>query len=400
VKISKDTFKRIKVGIVANEFFGREVGGFGGFGWAARQVARLFNEQPEHGFEAVFLNRTLTREAGGGRVHGTPLITRNGGRLSGMRAVRAVRPDLLLMIEYRPSYRFFTGALPRTPIIVWVRAPRTPEDVRKVKTLRIPGDGDALPQGIVEFDCTSLGKIVRASRLLARPVLFAAQSPHLAEKVPGSYGVPPTEVFFLPNPLGLNPGAVSKSERPSVLFLGRRDPIKRPWLFTELARRLPEVEFLVMGHSHFEGVGAWRPEGLPPNVRLLGHLDGEEKLRVLSSAWALVNTSIHESMGVSILEAMACETPVVSCQNPGEVVARFGCYVGRWDGDGLASLPRFEEALRRLLRDDGARARLGREGRAWVTETHNPARFLDAFRSLCARAGLEPLRPAVAAIEQ
>jgi glycosyltransferase involved in cell wall biosynthesis len=402
VKTSKDDFKRIKVGIVANEFFGREVGGFGGFGWAARQVARLFNGHPEHGFEAVFLNRTLPREAGGRLAHAqdTPLITRDRGRLLDIASVRAVRPDLLLLIDYRPAFRFFAGALAWTPIIVWVRDPRTPQDVRKVDTLRIPGEESAHPQGIGGIDCTSLGKIVRASRLLARPVLFATHAQHLAVKVPDTYGVTPPEVFTLPNPLDLNPGDVSKSERPRVIFLGRRDPIKRPWLFTELAGRFPEVEFLVMGHNHFEGEGAWRPEGLPPNVRLLGHLDGEEKLRELSSAWALVNTSIHEAMGVSILEALACETPIVSCQNPGDVVARFGAYVGRWDGDGLASLPPFEEALCRLLSDAETRARLGREGRAWVTETHNPKRFLDVFRSLCARVGLKPLRPSLTAGEQ
>jgi glycosyltransferase involved in cell wall biosynthesis len=400
VTISKTHVERIKVGIVANEFFGREVGGFGGFGWAARQVARLFNGNPEHGFEAVFLNRTLPSSAGRGRVHDTPLITRDGGRLSDIRGVRAERLDLLLMIDYRPGYRFFAGALPRTPIIVWARDPRTPEDVRKIDTLLIPGAPDVRSQGVDKVDCTSLGAIVRASRLLARPVLFATPSPNLADKVPDTYGITPPEVCFLPNPVDLNPDEVSKSERPRVVFLGRLDPIKRPWLFAELAGQFPEVEFLFVGHGHFEGEGAWRSVGLHPNVRMLGHVDGAEKLRTLSSAWALVNTSIHESLAVSFLEALACETPIVSCQNPGEVVARFGIYVGRWDGDGLASLPRFREALGRLLRDAEMRARLGREGRAWVAETHGPARFLDAFRSLCVRAGLKPLPPAAAAGEQ
>lgn len=402
MKTSYTISRRIKVGIVANEFFGREVGGFGGFGWAARQVARLLNGNPEHGFEVVFLNRTLPWAAGGRLAHAqdTPLITRDGGRLADIRGVWAERPDLLLMIDYRPSYRYFAGALARTPVIVWVRDPRPPDDVRKIDTLRIPGAGGERPQGIGEIDCTSLGKIVRASRLLARPVLFATPAPHLAEKVPATYGVTPPAVSFLPNPVDLNPGRVSKSERPRVVFLARLDPYKRPWLFAELAGRFPEIEFLFMGHSHFEGEGTWRPEGLPSNARLLGHVDGAEKQRLLSSAWALVNTSIHEGLAVSFLEALACETPVVSCLNPEGVVARFGSYVGRCDGDGLASLPRFEEALGRLLSDAETRARLGREGRAWVNETHNPARFLDAFRSLCARAGLEPLRPAVTAGEQ
>jgi glycosyltransferase involved in cell wall biosynthesis len=390
VKTPEGAFKRIKVGVVANEFFGLEAGGMGGFGWAAREVSRLFNGHPEHGFEAVFLKPTLppAGDAGRARVHDTPLITRGPGRLSSVRGVRDARLDLLLFIDYRPSYRFFAGALPRTPIILWVRDPRTPEDVRKINTLTIPGAGDARPQGIREIDCTSLGSIVRASRLLARPLLFATPAPSLSARVPDTYGVNPPGVSFLPNIIDLDPGEVSKSALPRVVFLGRLDPIKRPWLFAELAGRFPGVEFLFMGHRHFEGVGAWEPAGMPPNVRLLQHVDGAEKLRVLSSAWALVNTSIHEALAVSFLEALACETPIISCQNTEDVASRFGIHVGRWDGDGLAALPRFAEALDRLLRDEATRSRLGREGRAWVNGTHNPARFLDAFRSLCAGAGL------------
>ena len=380
--------ERIKVGIVANEFFDREAGGMGGFGWAARAAARLFAQRPEQGFEAVFLNRTLPPAGEAARPHDTPLITRGGGWLSDARRLRAERLDLLLMIDYRPSYRFFAGALPRTPVIVWSRDPRTPEDVREVNTLVIPGAGGARPQGISAVDCTSLSTIMRASRLLARPVLFATPAPGLAAKMPDTYGVAPPEVSFLPNPVDIAPGRVSKSERPCVVFLCRLDPIKRPWLFAELAGQFPEAEFLFLGHKHFEGEGAWLPEGLPPNVRLLGHVDGAEKLRVLSSAWALVNTSIHEALPVSFLEALACETPVVSCQNPEDVASRFGFYVGRWDGDGRAALPRFAEALGRLLQDETTRARMGSEGRAWVAATHSPARFLEAFRSLCVRAGL------------
>jgi glycosyltransferase involved in cell wall biosynthesis len=379
------------VGVVANEFFGPEVGGMGGFGWAARQVARLFRERPEHGFEAVFLNRTLpSSSAGAARAtaDGTPLFVCGGGRLSALRRARSLRLDLLLMIDYRPSYRFFAGALPRTPVVVWVRDPRTPEDVRSINTLRVPGAEGFSPQGIAEVDCTSLATVVRASRLLARPVLFATPAPSLAARMPGTYGVKPPEVFFLPNIIDAEPREVSKSERPSVVFLGRLDPIKRPWLFAELARRFPSVEFLFMGRRHFEGAGAWPQTDLPPNVRLLGHVDGAEKLRALSSAWALVNTSIHEGLPVSFLEALKCETPVISCQDTDGVTSRFGVYVGRHDGDGLAALPRFAEALERLLRDGAERARLGREGRAWVSETHSPARFLEAFRALCARAGL------------
>ncbi|HEX5702605.1 MAG TPA: glycosyltransferase [Pyrinomonadaceae bacterium] len=388
MRTGKRTFKRIKIGIVANEFFAEGVGGIGGFGWAARQVANFFHQHPEHGIDAVFLNRTLPLNEGAVEswVHDTRLISRGVTWRSDLRRLRAERFDLLLMIDYRPSYRFFAGALPRTPIIVWVRDPRPPADVRKINTLRIPGAGPARPQGIDEINCTSLGVIVRASRLLARPVLFATLATDLADKVHDTYRTTPSQIFHLPNPIDINPAGETKSERLRVIFLGRLDPIKRPWLFAELARQFPEVEFLFLGNNHFEGEGAWQPTHLPANVQMLGHVDGAEKLRLLASAWALVNTSIHEGVAVSMLESLACATPVISCQNPAELVSRFGIYTGRFDGTGLEGMPKFVEGLRRLLGDRELRLRLGREGRRWVGETHNSSQFIAAFDELCARA--------------
>lgn len=390
MKTSKSSIKRLKLGIIADEFFDPSIGRMGGFGWAAKQVAKLFNEHPEHGVEVAFLTRTLQADGGAVNIqeHYTSLITRSKGRLASVKRLRAEKFDLLLMIDYRPSYRFFAGGMPRTPIIVWVRDPRNPQDLQKINTLLMPGAEGARLQGINENDCTSLGAIVRASRLLARPVLFATPSPQLAAKVPGTYGVVPAEVSFLPNIINLDPGEPSKSARPRVIFLGRLDPIKRPWLFAKLAEQFADVEFLFLGQSHFEGEGAWQPSGVPANVRLLGHVDGAEKLQALASAWVLVNTSIHEALAISFLEALACETPIISCQNPEDVVSRFGVYVGRFDGDGLDALPHFGQALTRLLGDPATRLRLGKEGRNWVTETHNPARFLSAFSSLCASVGI------------
>ena len=86
---------------------------------------------------------------------------------------------------------------------------------------------------------------------------------------------------------------------PKLFFLARLDPYKRPWLFAELARHFPEVEFLFLGKAHHRGEGAWEPNELPDNVKLMGHISGEQKTRILSSAWVLVNTSIHEGLAVS-----------------------------------------------------------------------------------------------------
>lgn len=383
--------KRIKLGVVANEFFDRNVGRMGGFGWAAAQVARCFAMDAGLGVDVVYLTGGSGPQGDPEEVvvHGVRLLKRAGPTPYTDR-VRREAPDLLLLIDYRPDYLDVLEAVPRTPVILWVRDPRPPEDVRKVQTLEIPDTPGVRPSGIDGIDCTSFGSLYRRSRWRLRPVLVAAVTPFLRAKVPGTYGVAPRRVSHLPNIIHIPALPASKTANPSVVFLGRLDPVKRPWLLFQIARRLPRVDFLVLGAGYVEGPGGWTPSAVPANVRLLGHVDGPTKTEVVGAAWALVNTSIHEGLALSFLEALAVGTPIVSCQDPEDVTSRFGVFVGRWAGAGVDSVTPFVEALEGLLGDEARRARLGHDGRAWVAGTHTRERFLETFGALCRGVGLRP----------
>jgi glycosyltransferase involved in cell wall biosynthesis len=171
-------------------------------------------------------------------------------------------------------------------------------------------------------------------------------------------------------------------------FLARLDPYKRPWIFAALARYYPEVEFRFLGQAHFSGPGAWEPHDLPSNVRLCGHVGEQEKMQLLSESWVAVNTSVHEGMPVSFLEALACETPFLSAINPGYAIAQFGIVTGPTDGDGMQSMEALRQGLDRLLGDAPLRSAMGRAGRDWVRSVHTRERFLECFRRICATAGV------------
>ena len=362
----------------------------GGFGWAARQLGRIFNEDPSLGVELVYVAGEHFAQPGHREtiVHGSRVVLRRRSRLANLRAARRERFDLLLTIDYNLGYSVYLRSLPRTPTIVWVRDPRMPDDARRILGVRIPGAENEPPQGLMSHDGTSLARIAGESFWLGRPLMLATPLPHLASKLEGTYGVEPWDFYFLPNPIRLNPGQVRKSERPTVVFLARLDPYKRPWLFAELARQFPQVEFRFLGQSHFTGPGAWRPETLPANVRLLGHVHEDEKLHLLSEAWVAINTSVHEGLAVSFLEALACRTPLLSCVNPGFVVSRYGIYTGRFDGSGMDGMNAFCEGLHTILGDDARRSELGEQGRAWVQSTHSVKTFLAAFFRLAGIAGV------------
>ena len=306
-------------------------------------------------------------------------------------AARRERFDLLLTIDYNLGYSVYLRSLPRTPAIVWLRDPRSAEEARIIESTRIPGKREDTPQGLYSFDSRSMARIHNEAQWFGRPLLIRNAGPSPCRAPRSGVWVEPEHVFFLPNDVRLDPDAVVKSKRPTVVFLGRLDPIKRPWMFAELAAFFPHVEFRFLGQSHFSGQGAWNPDNLPANVRLCGHVNEADKTRLLSEAWVVINTSIHEGMPVSILEGLACETPFLSGVSPGYTIAQFGIITGRTDGDGMQGLEAFRQGLDRLLGDDTLRRDMGQRGREWVRTVHNREHFLECFGQAVRHGGRDAM---------
>lgn len=379
----------IRVGILATEFFDRRLGRIGGFGWAVAHTIRAFRDHPQCGVEPeVFAAVRQPVPPGIPEVHGAKLHFRQGSLWQQVRTIRRLRPDLLLTIDYRPVYRLFLYALPRCPTIVWARDPWSEENQREIATLRTPASGDAAPVDLDFVDCRSLGTVARWSRRCRRPLAIGVPALFLRERFPTTFGLPPEAARLLPNPLALRVGTVAKAERPTVLFLGRLDSVKRPWILCEVARRLPDIEFHALGGAFTGGRGVWRPENVPTNLHLHGHVEGEAKFRHLEKSWLLLNTSIHEGLPVTFQEALAYETPIVAALNPEDVPRRFGRYVGHYPGDGLAAVEPFVAAIRELVDDRAQLERLGRAGRAWLEATHSQTAFLRTFAEIAGGMGV------------
>ena len=370
----------LRVGIVANEFFDRASGRIGGFGWAAANAARSLRETPGAHAEVVFLTGERGAAARGEetRVHDTRLLLPSRDYAE---RVRRLDLDLLLLIDYRRGYRRVLDALPRVPFVLWSRDPWDASDRAALRTLRIPGAADAPPSGYERPVDATLREVARRARWRRRRWLVATTTPCLAPKVAEAYGVAPPRVHWLPNPVPPGP-TPRRAARPTVLWLGRLDAIKRPWLVVDIARRLPDVEFRIAGDAYVEGPLRWQPSDLPPNVRLEGHLEGKPKEDALASAWLLLGTSIHEGLPISFLEAFAAGLPIVSCQDPEGVASRFGRAIPRCDGSGEDAVPDFAKAIAELVSDTDERQRLGNAAREWVATTHSRERFLLAFREL------------------
>ncbi|MBQ8623888.1 MAG: glycosyltransferase [Oscillospiraceae bacterium] len=74
---------------------------------------------------------------------------------------------------------------------------------------------------------------------------------------------------------------------------------------TELARRMPHVEFLVAGKTEYVG-------SLPENLHLLGEISDQSKLaKLYNKAKVSVLTSQRETFSMPCAESLCCGTPVV-----------------------------------------------------------------------------------------
>jgi len=384
---------RIRLGIIANEFFDHRISRLGGFGMLSKQIVEAagISHDPKIDVDLYWCepDREALAKIGKQQVYGRPLRTPSWkwhGDKFAIVAKRAV-PDIWLTIDYRKNYEYYLSMFPNAPMIMWVQDPKTPEDWARIATTSVPGHEGIEPQGLGYIDCTPLADLVKQRRESGSRTIFAAPSPFLESKVESTYGLKADEVASLCYPMAPAPGGpYIKSEKPTVMFLGRLDPQKRPWIIPEIAKKMPDVTFRVFGKSHFTGPGAWEPKDLPSNIEMLGHMEGEDKHKNIASAWIHLNPAIHEGLPIAFVEGLQCEVPLVSCVNPENVTQRFGRYIPKCSGDGLDTIDDFVAAIRELVDNEELRRQLGREGREWANETHSAQNFLKSFNSLLAQA--------------
>jgi glycosyltransferase involved in cell wall biosynthesis len=133
-------------------------------------------------------------------------------------------------------------------------------------------------------------------------------------------------------------------DEPIVLFLGRVTFQKGPDYFLEAAARVvalePRVKFVMSGSGDMLSVMIERAArlGLARHVHFTGFLKGEEVERMYAMADIYVMPSVSEPFGITPLEAMALDTPVILSRQSGvSEILRNALKVDFWDVDDIAN---------------------------------------------------------------
>jgi len=172
-------------------------------------------------------------------------------------------------------------------------------------------------------------------------------------------------LVYLPNFIDIPKGNFNKTDKPSVLWLGRLDPVKRPELCFKLAVKMRDVDFYILGKAHDETRdklfrSQWQNIS---NLHFLGFQSGQVKEEILSKAWILINTSYYECLPVSFLEALAHKCALLSTRNPDDYTNQFGVHV-------KANVKALAWGLSLLLTNDSWRG-LGQKGYNHVKHVHS-----------------------------
>lgn len=393
-KVNKYLFKNKKrnIGFLTDEFFHKELGGFGGYGKTVKNITDYFNVANNEITADVVLTRKSeitsprTKRYYNAQVILQPKTVKNYviNYFKYAKIIADRKINLFVTIEYYYMYEQILMDFPAIPCLIWIKDPRDEREWKNIEgvSLEIKTYNKEHAAGFAKMlnsDRNSITRLVN-NNVFNRKIVFATQANSLIPIAKRAYGLNHIDPIFLPNPIAVP--SVAKpcySDKPSVLFLGRLEPIKRPWIFFELAKHFPRVDFFVAGRTHF-------PDLMNPiiqryqkisNLKFLGITQGKELHDLLNSVWGIVNTSIHEALPVSFLEAFSYFKPVISCQNPDDLTNRFGIYVGEILGEGFdnESINKFADALEKLLSKQFDRENIGFDARQYVEKNHSFSNF-------------------------
>jgi len=173
-------------------------------------------------------------------------------------------------------------------------------------------------------------------------------------------------IFVVHN--GLNVESVvevpEKSERPSIVFVGRMKRAKRPGDVVEAFRivreKFRDAELWMIGDGYLRR--RLKSEA-GSHVRFFGYVDSETRDELVRRAWVIAVPSVREGWGQVVTDANALGTPAVGYDIPG---LRDSIRAG-YNGLLMESVPEaLAEGIMRVLSDDGLREDLSRNAIKWA----------------------------------
>jgi glycosyltransferase involved in cell wall biosynthesis len=212
-------------------------------------------------------------------------------------------------------------------------------------------------------------------RLANRRVVQTAEQRDLCER---RFGLPATVIRNPCEPLPERSG-----EPRAFLWVARLAPYKRPEVFVELARALPQARFWMIGlptrpSEQERLLELQRTADTLPNLELLVPRPRRELLELMSSVVAVVNTADFEGMSNVLLESWARGVPALALtHDPDGVIEREAL-----GGFAHGSFDRLVELTAEMWEMRYDQAQVARRCREYVSREHAPEAVLERWASV------------------
>jgi glycosyltransferase involved in cell wall biosynthesis len=332
--------------------------GFGGAGMRAYEIFGKMKDRHDITFLCMNYPGAEDREIEGLKHHFAGTESNNFVRsvlsytLNAGKFVRKNGDDFDIIIEnFLPATPFFSRYLTKTPVVLQIQD-FWGKHVFKRYPFRF-----ALPMFLTEkFYPKLYPQVIFVSDI-------TKESFHL-----------PAKTITIPNGIDERLLQADEEHDNSILFLSSIDLYKKGLdllleAFSRLSPLYKDVVLSIAGTGRdFEMLKSEisdLPEDVRKNVRLLGWVSGEEKMRVISRALFTVLPSRHESAPISILESAACGKPVIVSDIP-ELAFVNGERFGISFPSGSAI--ELSRQMRLLLADNKKREVLGKRGKEFAAQ--------------------------------
>ncbi|WP_413492073.1 glycosyltransferase family 4 protein [Morganella psychrotolerans] len=366
--------KKIRVGLIIDEFFGANNTRFGGYGYLARYYIAKYLPNDNFEFDILLGKGKSHFFAEKHHTDGVDLYRLPRRNWFAKQWLKKQNYDIYFSIESTYDHVLKNDPSENKKLILWIQDPRPQYEWDEIFTVKLFPETSYYNQHLYDL----VHNWYQQNR-----VRFVTQAYCLNEKAVDLYHLKKdVKIDYLPNPIDIDHSFDLHTfpKKNKVIFLGRIASVKRGWIFCEIAKKMPDYEFFVLGKIFREDDENHKIMDNYKDIKNLyftGHVEGEEKNKHLKEAKILVNTSIHEALPVSFLEALAYGTLLVSNRNPDDLTSKFGIHVGDVLGDGFDKVDLFVDAINQLMNDEENRMLLANKAINYVKKYHNVPDFIE-----------------------
>lgn len=136
--------------------------------------------------------------------------------------------------------------------------------------------------------------------------------------------------LVIKNPINLDLGVtrIENDNRKEVLWIGKSDHIKRPYLFVELAQRNPDITFIMIMNKSNPELHAETLAQAPENLKIIEYVHFNNVESYFAEAYIFVSTSKFEGFHNTFLQAGKYGLPIFSLTvNPDNFITEYDCGV-------------------------------------------------------------------------